>query len=159
MTADRLLSDAEFYRAVACAAPPGGPARKPFLRWNEAARGDVDRRPRLGHARLPGAAHARFRRGLDAAVAQVNALDAGIRLRAVAGGPADIAVHVVATTPGHVMHDTGVAGPRREPLALGRVALRVRDGEIRDALIAVSAYADRPRSRRSCSKRSCRRSG
>ncbi len=35
------LSDADFYRLVACAAPPGGACQKPFIRWSPADANDV----------------------------------------------------------------------------------------------------------------------
>jgi hypothetical protein len=62
-------------------------------------------------------------------------------LRRTTRAAADILIHVVATPPGHVMRETGVPKLDGNPLGLARVALRTRDGEIREALIAVSAFA------------------
>lgn len=137
------LRDEAFYRAVACAAPPGGDCAKPFLRWPEEKRSPLT----VGLVSLPRGLPDWRRRlfdaGLDSALAQINAVGAAIRLRRVAEAPPDIEIHVVATAPGAVMQDTGVPALDGEVLPLGRVALRARDGEIREALIAVSAQARR----------------
>lgn len=131
------LDDAAFYRAVACAAPPGGACRKPFLRWPEARRGDLT----VGLVPLAeGPPPDLYRRDLDAALAEVNGLDAGLRLRRTRGR-ADIEVHVVDTPPGHVMRGTGIADLDGQVLPLGRVSLRTRGGIIREALVAISSYA------------------
>lgn len=137
------LDDDAFYRAVACAAAPGGPCRKPFLRWPAARRDDLSVALELSAPNLRDYRRRLFERGLDAALAEVNALEAGITLRRAAAGPADIQIHVVATPPGEVMRDTGVDDLDGAVLPLGRVALRARNGEIREALIAVSALARR----------------
>ena len=137
------LSDEAFYRAVACAAPPGGECAKPFMRWPEARRGDltvtlasVADTVRPYRLRL-------HRAGLDAAIAHINAADAGLRLRRIAQGPADITVHVVATPPGGIIAGTGQPDLDGYLLPLARVALRVRGGTIRRGAIAVSAHARR----------------
>ena len=137
VTAPGPLDDTAFYRAVACAAAPGEPCRKPFLRWPVARRTSLT--VALASVAGPPARRPLYASGLADAVAEINALDAGVRLTRTEG-PADIAVHVVATPPGHVMRDTGVPGLDGAPLALGRVALGVRDGAIREALIAISAW-------------------
>ncbi|UWQ18838.1 DUF2927 domain-containing protein [Jannaschia sp. M317] len=139
------LTDEEFYRAVACAAPPGDACQKPILRWPEDKRQDLTvALVSVTPALLP-YQRAIFEAGLDAALGQINALDAGVRLTRIAGGrgATDIAIHVVATPPGQVMEDTGVEGLDGNVLPLGRVALRARDNEIREALIAISAQARR----------------
>jgi hypothetical protein len=91
---------------------------------------------------LPPGRLALFEAGLERAVAEINALDAGLRLRRVEGA-ADIAVHVVATPPGHVMRGTGVPALDGSLLPLGLVTLRARDDEIREAVIAISSRARR----------------
>ncbi|SDY77135.1 Protein of unknown function [Jannaschia faecimaris] len=136
------LGDDAFYRAVACAAAPGEACRKPFLHWSNAKREDLTVALISVSAGLESWQRALYERGLDNAVAQINTLDAGVRLSR-ASENADIEVHVVATPPGEVMQDTGVPDLDGALLSLGRVALRVRNGEIREALIAVSAQARR----------------
>ena len=136
------LSDDAFYRAVACAAPPGADCRKPLLRWPDALRQDLT----VGLVSLTDELLPYQRRfyeeGLSGALAEINGLGAGIRLRRDDDAP-DIAIHVVATPPGGVMTGTGVPALDGALLPLGRVALRARDGVIREAIIAVSGRARR----------------
>lgn len=137
------LEDDDFYRAIACAAPPGGECRKPLIRWPEAIRDQIT----VGFETLTPALQpyqrTLYEAGLDGALAQINGLDAGIRLRRAGVAAPDIAIHVVATAPGAVMENTGVDGLDGNVLPLGRVALRAREGEIREALIAISVQARR----------------
>ncbi|WP_055663384.1 DUF2927 domain-containing protein [Jannaschia seosinensis] len=135
------LSDENFYRAVACAAPPGGACHKPFLRWPQAREEAVS----IALSSLPDDLSADrrmlYETGLEAAIAQVNALGARITLRRATDAPADIEIHVVDAVPGEVVTGTGVPDLDGAVLELGRVALRARDGEIGHAVIAVSASA------------------
>ncbi|SFJ32282.1 DUF2927 domain-containing protein [Jannaschia pohangensis] len=136
------LDDEDFYRAVACAAMPGEDCRKPFLHWPEDKRGGLTVALASTSEALQPYQRALYEEGLDAALAQINAADAGIRL--IRGTTeADIEIHVVSTPPGDVMRDTGVPDLDGAILPLGRVALRARDGTIREALIAVSIEARR----------------
>lgn len=132
------LTDEDFYRVVACAARPGAPCRKPFLRWPLSRRADLT--AAIAPGRMPQAERERYTRGLDAALREINAQAAGVRLRRVEG-MADILVHVVATPPGRVMRQTGTADLDGLVLPLALVTVRARGGEIRSARIAVSAQA------------------
>ena len=136
------LDDDAFYRAVACAAAPGEACRKPFLRWPEERRGDLTVALASVADGLADWRRTLFDRAVDDAIAQINRLDAGIRLSR-ASGEADMNVHVVATAPGDVMRDTGVPALDGAILPLGRVALRAQGSDIQEALIAVSAQARR----------------
>ena len=136
------VGDDDFYRAVACAAPPGGECAKPLIRWPKARRGDLtvslvtvapDLRPY--QRRLHEAA-------IDDAIAQIGAAGAGLRLHRVEG-PADIEVHILPTRPGAVIEGTGVPELDGNRLPLARVALRAREGRIRRGVIAISAEARR----------------
>ncbi|UWQ21382.1 hypothetical protein [Jannaschia sp. W003] len=135
--------DEAFYRAVACAAPPGGECAKPFLHWPEARRAPL----RVGLVSvtpiLRGPDQRRFDEGLDAAIAQINGAGAGLRLLRDDVAP-DVAIHVVPTPPDTVMEGIGVPGLDGELLQLGRVALASRGGEIQRGLIAISAHAPPP---------------
>ncbi|WP_220750688.1 DUF2927 domain-containing protein [Jannaschia sp. AI_61] len=141
--AEGPLSDDDFYRAIACAASPGGDCRKPLLYWPAHKRDSVTVALVSVTDVLVPYRRALYEAGLDAALDQINALEAGVRLQRVATDAADIAIHVVATAPGQVMADTGVPALDGNVLPLGRVALRARDSEIKEALIAVSAQARR----------------
>jgi hypothetical protein len=92
---------------------------------------------------LPDRRAALFEAGVAGAIDQINALGAGVTLARDDGAPA-IAIHVVATPPGGVMTGTGVSSLDGALLPLARVALRTRQGEITEAVIAVSAEARRP---------------
>jgi hypothetical protein len=134
------LDDEAFYRAVACGAAPGAACTKPFIRWPEARRRPLTVSLTSPSGGLPGDLGDRFDAAVDAALDEVNGLDAGVRLaRAEAAG--DIEVHVVATPPNHVMRGTGVPDLEGQILPLARVALRAQHGDIVDGLIAVSAFA------------------
>lgn len=136
------LSDEAFYRAVACAAEPDGVCQKPFIRWN------AEKREALGVSLasiapgLPPYKRQLIEAGLDDAIAQINGLDAGIRLLRAAG-EGDIDVHIVSTPPGYIMTGTGIPALDGNMLPLGRVALRAREGEIREGVIAISAFVRR----------------
>ena len=137
------LSDDDFYRAVSCGADPGGTCRKPVLRWPEAKRGALTVSLSSTTPVMEPWQRTLYDAGLDAAVDQINGVDAGIRLVRTTAETADIEIHIVATPPGQIMENTGVQGLDGNRLALGRVALRARDSEIREALIAVSIAARR----------------
>ena len=135
---DAAPDDDAFYRGVACAAPPGGPCAKPFLHWPEARRAPLTVGLVSATPNLDATAQGRFDTALDAAIAEINAVGAGIALARDDADP-DVAIHVVPTPPDHVIAGTGIAGLDGAHLQLGRVALAARDGEIGEGLIAVSA--------------------
>lgn len=82
----RPVSDADFHRALACGALPGGKCRQPLIRWGQQTRRD------LRVALLPAEAgfdqtRARLVGGaVDRAMAQINAVGADLRLRRVGPG-------------------------------------------------------------------------
>ncbi|KIT14260.1 hypothetical protein [Jannaschia aquimarina] len=130
------IDETAFYRAVACAAPPGGECGKPFLRW-------PGRTVSFGLAQVAGRNDARlayYGSALDGALAQINALDLPLRVTREDRRP-DVSVHIVATPPYHVIDGTGLPELDGALLELGRVALTSRDGEILRGAIAISAFA------------------
>lgn len=134
---DGALEDDAFYRLIACAAPPKLPCQKPFLRWPVEKRDPL----RISLASLTPALQPYQRRlyldALRAAVDEINSVAVGLRVAAVSG-EADVVVHVVETEPGQIMQNTGVPELEGQLLPLGRVALRSRNGVIKEALIALS---------------------
>lgn len=132
------LGDEDFYRVVACAAEPGADCRKPFLRWPLPRRADLT--VALASGTADGVSRDLYEHGLDAAMREINAQEAGVRVRRV-DGLADITVHVVATPPGQVMRRTGVEDFDGLVLPLALVTVRARGSDIRSARIAVSAHA------------------
>ena len=138
LTVPDIISDEAFYRLVACAAPPGGDCRKPFIYWPE------DRRLRL---RVGIAAAAEsfpdykldlVDLAIDAAIAEINGVGAHLFLERVHGGEMDIPLHLVETPQGGIIRGTGVSDLDGSDIAIGRVAIRSRGDRILSAAIAIS---------------------
>jgi hypothetical protein len=98
-----LLSDTDFYRLATCGAPPGGNCRVRPLRWDKR---DLTVRIRLDDTPLPSGFEARLRRAVIRAIAEVNGTGAGIRLRHVPDGAADITVRPTGLPEGTIMTET-----------------------------------------------------
>lgn len=137
---DAPPDDDTFYRAVACAAPPGGACNKPFLHWPAGKVGQLSVGLASITPRLDGTGQRRFEAGLDTAIVQINRAGSAVRLTRDDVAP-DIALHIVPTPPYHPIRGTGIAALDGEMLQLGRVALRSREGVIQEGMIAVSALA------------------
>lgn len=134
-----LVSDEAFYRLVACAAPPGRPCNKPFIRWPAPERLSL----MVGLAdvtdALPDYKFVLFDRALDAAIDEINAAGAELFLERSYEPEMDIPIYVVATPPGGRISGTGVADLDGAEIAIGRVAIRSRGEDITGAAIAISA--------------------
>lgn len=134
------LPDDAFYRAVACAAPPGGPCAKPFLRW------PADRRDplRVGFATVDDAVsperRALFDAALNAAIAEVDRAGGG-GLRMVRDDDApDVGVHILATPPYRMIEGTDVPALDGARLEFGRVALTARRDVVVDGVVALTMH-------------------
>lgn len=106
VTAKGRLSDEDFYRLVACAAPPGGACQKPFVRWS--ARGAQDLKVRIVQIDegYPTGVSAKAEAALDTAIEALNGTGANLRLRRIArGAKPDISVHLL-----NQPHDTAISG-------------------------------------------------
>ncbi len=138
-----LLSDQEFYRLVACAAPPGGPCAKPVIRW------PADRRleMRVGIAAVadsfPSYKFDLIDRAIDAAIVQINATGSGLSLRRVYEGDLDVPLFLVDTPQGGTISGTSLPDLDGADLAIARVALRSRGEDIVSAAIAISQDINR----------------
>lgn len=87
VTLDSPVSDRDFHRAVACAARPGGACRDAMVRWGRSSRKDLRIAllpPEPGH---PATIAAIVDVAVDQAIAEINAVGAGVRLCRV--GPQD----------------------------------------------------------------------
>lgn len=138
-----VLSDEDFYRAVACAAPPGGDCRKPLVKWDAmhpiriALRG-ID--PVYLGRRAKVAASA-FTLGIRA----LNDIDAGFRLAQVPEDEnAEIEVWFLGLKRGAAISGTGIAGVDGSPLggASTRVLFNHDTGRIEHAAIVFSSSLD-----------------
>lgn len=115
------LTDDEFYRLVACGAPPGGTCALPFVRWMPGRRVSVglDRLPPGYPAPLAKAAS----EAIDFAIREINGAGAGISLARAAGGPGsgDILVRMVAISDGDMVGDIGIPALEGQPMGAAYV--------------------------------------
>lgn len=105
---DGWLSDGDFYRLVACAAPPGDDCVRPLLHWSTAV-------PiRVGIASMDraflGGKRKRAMAALERAVQYINAAGAGIQVEEAQAETADIQIHFVDTDGSAPLADTGIDG-------------------------------------------------
>ena len=109
VTINGLLSDEDFYRLVACGAAPDGPCRDPMVRWP----GDVARDLRVAFRQVepnyPIDRQTALEKAFYAAIAQINASGAQLRLRMVAPSEAaEISVHLLDIGYGEPIARTGL---------------------------------------------------
>ncbi|WP_323770920.1 DUF2927 domain-containing protein [Antarctobacter sp.] len=133
---DGLLSDDDFYRLVACAAPPGEPCRKSLVRW------PVDRPLRVQLTQIDrvflGGKQKRARAALVRAIKFINRAGAGITLQQVsAGAEADIRIYLIDTDGEAPIDGTGIEGVDGATVTGARVIVwsRSETGEIQRARI------------------------
>jgi hypothetical protein len=133
-----LLSDEAFYRVVACAAPPGGACAKPMIRWPEEQRRSL----RVGIVQVADSFEGYkldlIDAGIDAAIDEINGTGADLFLERAYEPPYDVPFYLVATPQGGMIEGTGVGELDNGDIAIARVALRSRGGDIRSAAIAIS---------------------
>ena len=133
-----LISDADFYRLVACAAPPGGDCAKPIIRWPEERR----LRLRVGIAAVaatfPSYKFDLIDRALDDAIAEINASGAALYLTRAYEGDLDVPLFLVDTPQGGTISGTSLPDLDGADMAIARVALRSRGDEIVASAIAIS---------------------
>jgi hypothetical protein len=106
VTAKGKLSDEDFYRLVACAAPPGGACQKPFVRWSPTDARDLTVRVVQVDTGYPAKVSAKVEATLDIALRDLNTSGANLRLRRIAEGlTPDISIHLL-----NLPRDAPVAG-------------------------------------------------
>jgi hypothetical protein len=81
---NKPVSDAEFHRAVACAAKPGERCRSEFVRWGRRTRADLRVALLPADPGYPSGRAALVADALDLAIREINGSGAGLRLRQVA---------------------------------------------------------------------------
>ncbi|MCV3272527.1 DUF2927 domain-containing protein [Roseobacter sinensis] len=93
------LPDEDFYRLVACSAPPGGACKDPIVRWPAAVAANLTVGVVAVDPDFPTSRQALIRDALSNAIDEINAADVGLVLRRPPDGTRpDIAVHLVALT-------------------------------------------------------------
>lgn len=140
-----LLGDDDFFRAVACAAPPGGDCTKPFVRW------DASRPIRIALRGIDPAYLGRrakvARSAFTLGVKALNDADAGFRLAAVpADEIAEIEVWFLGIARGEPIAGTGIEGVDGTPIggASTRVLFNHDTGHIEHAVIVFSTSLTTP---------------
>lgn len=131
LTAQSALSDDNFYRMVACAAPPEGSCAKPMVRWPKS---DLT----IGITRMDaaylGGKKKRAEAALERAIKQINAAGSAIRLTRNDTAP-DIPIlflDMPARTP---IRDSGFAALDGTPISAAGVRVFAKDGVIMTSVI------------------------
>ncbi len=108
----KALSDNDFYRIVSCAAPPNGACQKDTVRWSAADAQDVSIGIVATDEAYPQNLASLANRALDAAIDEVNASGAKLRVRlsSISEIP-DIAIYLLTIRDGEKIRHTG-----RDPL-------------------------------------------
>jgi hypothetical protein len=109
LTTETRLSDDDFYRLVACAAPVSGDCQKDIVRWSPADAQDVS----IGIVQVaesyPPNLLQTIDNALDAAIAEVNAADANLRLtRSEISTIPDVGIHLLDIAEGDPIDGTGL---------------------------------------------------
>lgn len=91
---DRPVADADFHKAVACGARPGGACREAFVRWGRRTRADLRVALLPADREYPAAKAALVADAVDLALREINGAGTSLRLRQVG---ADQKPHIVIT--------------------------------------------------------------
>lgn len=143
VTAKDLLSDEDFYRLVACAAPPVGDCQKPLVRWEPSDAKALT----VGIVQIddgyPSGRAAKAEAALDAALGEVNGSGAALRLsRPETGRTPHIRVFLLDLPRGSRVAGTDLPWFDGQPLATARMQAGWRDdGSLFVCAIAVSRDA------------------
>lgn len=106
---DGPLSDDDFYRLIACAAPVSGGCQKDFVRWSPADAGDVSVGIVTVADDYPETLRTLADAAIDAAITEVNAAGANLHLtRSNPTDKPDVAVYLLALTKGEEISGTGL---------------------------------------------------
>jgi hypothetical protein len=140
VSANGKLADADFYRLVACGAPPGGLCRQIFTRWSAADRRNLTVSVTRADPDYPRDKQKQILRDLDRAIAQINGAGADIHLTRTDNSRADIRVYLVAAPLDSTIRGTGnpaLDGGYIEA-ALTSITWQTDNGRMESAAIAFS---------------------
>lgn len=138
VTVPGLVSDADFYRLVACGAAPGGECTKPVIRWPR----DRQLHLRVGIVQV-GLTFPDYKLDLvdaaiDAAIDEINASGARLYLERAYEGEIDVPIFLLDTPQGGIVDGTGHDEIDGNSISIGRVVIRSRGETITSAAIAIS---------------------
>ena len=109
VTAEARLSDEDFTRLAACAAPSGGECQKPIVRWSTRDARDVSNEIVMIEAGYPAKVAAKLGAGLDATIAGLNGVGAGLMVsRSAPGRVADIRIFLLNSPSERKISGTGL---------------------------------------------------
>ena len=128
VTAKGKLSDEDFYRLVACAAPPGGACQKPFVRWSPDDAQDLTVRIVQVDPDYPDRVARKVAKLLPGILAEINATGARLQLReAPEATPPDIRVFLVDLPANSPVAGTGLRWFDGNPMQVARMQMGWRD--------------------------------
>jgi hypothetical protein len=133
------LTDDEFYRLATCGAAPGGKCRGEVLRWKKRTLTlRLDRRLTPGGGSLQYELEDRLWTAIRHAVAEVNSVRAGIRLKVINGASADITVRATTRKDGDILaEEAGLHAPGTMGVGYVTVWSNQRN-QINEAVILIS---------------------
>lgn len=135
------LTDEDFYKLIACGAPPGRSCNAPFVRWSESAAQDLTVGFASTRQSFPFSLAQEFDRALDVAIWQINSAAPGLTLRRV--GKAEepvISLYMLPVTDGQPIR--GTPHPELEGVPIGAAIVQIwwdRNRELTDAAIVLAA--------------------
>jgi hypothetical protein len=134
------LSDEDFYRIVACAAPPGGECQKRLVRWSKRDARDISVSIAQIDAGYPAKTADEVTATLDGTLDRLNASGARFRLtRAEAGERADIRIYLLDLPRDTPIRGTGVPWFDGEFMELARFQMEWNgSGHIQRCVIGFS---------------------
>lgn len=132
---DKLLSDEDLYRLTVCGAPPGGKCRGEALRWDKLV---LTLTIVEGEDPAPLGFTTQLTAAAVHATNEINSVGAGITIKPVAEGPADITIRPTAISEGTKLPDRpGFSGPGVMGVGFATV-WSGKDNIISEAVILIS---------------------
>ncbi len=134
------LSNEDFYRLVSCRALPGGPCTAEPVRWAPARAQNLA----VGFAPVapgyPARMADRMAEAVEAAIAEINAAGAALRLRPAAKGETpDVTFHLAPVREGDAIEGTGVTGVDGQVIGAALVTVWWDEGqELTEAVIVLA---------------------
>lgn len=140
VNASGKLADEDFYRLIACGAPPGGRCQQALTRWSQSDRRNLTVSIVLADPDFPESKQKQILRDLDRAIAEINGSGADIHLTRTDKSRGDIRIYLVAAPVNSVISGTGnpsLDGGYIEA-ALTSIIWQTDSGRMESASIAIS---------------------